>query len=205
MFACVTSCGRGGIGRRAGFRLSLIHISPAVAIAHEAGDAGAGIGGAAALAADVSSDNGLPKTIEYQKVTGEIESGQTYSLVTTTATAGSGKTEYRILHYTDGAAALDKCKTSAHSDVLSPADCTAGNFAGTGAHQWTIEAVEGGYTVKSNTASGKYLNISAGGATPGDEAQVLKVERMDDGSFSIGQMCIRDRFSTEYYSQINII
>ena len=98
--------------------------APAVAIAHEAGDAGAGIGGAAALAADVSSDNGLPKTIEYQKVTGEIESGQTYSLVTTTATAGSGKTEYRILHYTDGAAALDKCKTSAHSDVLSPADCT---------------------------------------------------------------------------------
>mgnify|MGYP006867312002 CR=1 FL=1 len=43
-----------------------------------------GLGGAAALAADVSSDNGLPKTIEYQKVTGEIESGQTYSLVTTT-------------------------------------------------------------------------------------------------------------------------
>lgn len=173
--------------------------APAVAIAHEAGDAGAGIGGAAALAADVSSDNGLPKTIEYQKVTGEIESGQTYSLVTTTATAGSGKTEYRILHYTDGAAALDKCKTSAHSDVLSPADCTAGNFAGTGAHQWTIEAVEGGYTVKSNTASGKYLNISAGGATPGDEAQVLKVERMDDGSFSIG----REVSGTMYYFAFN--
>ena len=141
--------------------------APAVAIAYE-------MTGPSALEAAVQgSTENLPKTIEYQKVTGEIESGQTYSLVTTTATSGSGKTEYRILHYTDGAAALDKCKTSALSDVLNPADCTAGNFAGTGAHQWTIEAVEGGYTVKSNTASGKYLNISAGGATPGDEAQVL--------------------------------
>lgn len=45
--------------------------------------------------------------------------------------------------------------------------------------------IVGGCAVKSNTKSGKYLNISANGATPGDEAQVLKVEKMDGGSFSI--------------------
>lgn len=147
--------------------------APSVAIAHEAG--------VGALAAAVQADNGLPKTTEYHKVTGQIEVGETFTLVTTNGTP------QRILHYTNGASNLDKCRSTSVGDKLTPIDCEVSSFTGTGAHQWTIEEAEGGYTIKSNTKNGKYLNVSENAAAPGDEAQVLKIQKTGEGTFSIGR------------------
>lgn len=147
--------------------------APSVAIAHEAG--------VDALTAAVQADNGLPKTTEYHKVTGQIEAGATFTLVTTN---GSPQ---RILHYSNDATKLDKCRVTSAGDKLTPIDCEVGSFTGTGAHQWTIAEAEGGYTIKSNTKSDKYLNVSENAVAPGDEAQVLKIQKTGEGTFSIGR------------------
>lgn len=146
--------------------------SPAAAIAHEAG--------AAALQEAVQASGELPKTVEYQKVTGGIESGATYALVTSN---GNPK---RILHYSNGDNKLDKCRSKSVEATLAPIDCEVSKYAGTGAHQWTITSVEGGYTVKSNTESGRYLNLSEHAVVPGDGQQVLKIEKTGSDTFAIG-------------------
>lgn len=137
-------------------------------------------------------DNGLPMGIEYRKVTGEITSGDTFTIVSSSTSDNA----LRIVHFTNDTTKLDRCRVTSADDTLTPTDCTMAQYAGTGAHTWTISSAEGGYTIKSQTESGKYINIDASSAQAGTEAQALQIEETQDGGlYTIG----RAIGSTTYY------
>lgn len=149
------------------------------------------------LAADpgsdsAQSDNGLPMSIEYRKVTGEITSGDTFTIVS----SDTSDNDLRIVHLTNNTTKLDRCRVSNAGETLTPTDCTMSQYAGTGAHTWTISAVNGGYTIQSQTDSGRYINISESSAQAGADAQALLIEETAEGGlYTIG----REIGSTTYY------
>lgn len=149
------------------------------------------------LAADpgsdsAQSDNGLPMSIEYRKVTGEITSGDTFTIVS----SDTSDNDLRIVHFTNNTTKLDRCRVSNAGETLTPTDCTMSQYAGTGAHTWTISAVNGGYTIQSQTDSGRYINISESSAQAGADAQALLIEETAEGGlYTIG----REIGSTTYY------
>lgn len=126
--------------------------TPALAIAVE-------VDGPVVAAERVGSTANLPKTNEFHKATNGIESGRTYALVSSDAPAGQ---KQRILHLTAGNPKLDRCQVGSAADKLTPVDCTIDGHAGKHEHEWTVSAVAGGYTIKSN-AEDAYLNPTKGG------------------------------------------
>lgn len=138
--------------------------TPALAIAAE-------VDGPVAAVERVGSTANLPKTNEFHKVTRGIESSQTYALVSSDAPAGQ---KQRILHLTAGNPKLDRCQVGSAADKLTPVDCTIGGHAGKHEHEWTVSAVEGGYTIKSN-AEDVYLNLTKGGGEARTTPQVLSI------------------------------
>ncbi len=130
-----------------------------------------------------SAANGLPSAIEFHRVAGEIAAGETFSMVSSTTFDG----HLRIAHLTDGTTKIDRCIATRVDDKLEPTDCTIDRFHGTGAHEWTIDAVEGGFTIKSQTKSGSYLHIEDGSVSAGAEVQVLSIEKRSDGTYAIGR------------------
>lgn len=149
--------------------------SPAIAIAHEAEGA--------EVQTVVQSDNGLPKTTEFHKLTGAITSGDTLTLVSTTTTDSA----LRIVHISKGNSKVDRCKVGKADDKLAPIDCTMKEHKGTGAHTWTVQAVEGGYTLQTQTEGKGYLNINNDGVVVGVDPQTLTISKLEDGSYSIGR------------------
>lgn len=166
---------RAALAATAGLCLTL-GLAPAAAWAAAPNTAAAG-----SVAAQAA--NGLPTAFEFHKVKGDIAAGQTFSMVSSTTTDG----HLRIVHLTDGTTKIDRCIATRVDDKLEPTDCTIGKFHGTGAHEWTIDAVEGGFTVKSNTKSGSYLHIEDGSVSAGSEVQVLSIEKRTDGTYAIGR------------------
>lgn len=130
-------------------------------------------------------------TIEYQKTSSESVEDGIYSIVSTTSTDNT----LRILHLSNGSAKLDKCKVDEAGDTLTPTDCTMAQFAGTGAHSWTIAAVEGGYTIQTRTAGASYINLFADSAVAGADAQVLQIARTGEDQYTIS----RDIEGVTYY------
>ena len=133
-------------------------------------------------------------TTEYQKCSSESVEDGIYSIVSTTGPSQSDTT-LRIIHLSNGTSKLDKCKVSEAGETLTPTDCTMSQFAGTGAHSWTVTAVEGGYTIQTRTDGATYINLSADSATAGAEAQVLQIRQTDDGQYTIS----RDIEEVTYY------
>lgn len=148
--------------------------TPALAIAAE-------VDGPVAAVERVGSTANLPKTNEFHKVTRGIESGQTYALVSSDAPAGQ---EQRILHLTAGNPKLDRCQVGSAADKLTPVDCTIGGHAGKHEHEWTVSAVEGGYTIKSN-AEDVYLNLTKGGGEARTTPQVLSIAPGEHGGYVV--------------------
>ncbi len=139
------------------------------------------------------TEDTLPVSVEYQKVTDTVADGGTFSIVTSTVPANQ---KLRILHLTNGTTKLDRCTVNSAGDTLTPTDCTMSQHAGTHAHAWTISAVADGYTIKSETENGGYININAGSAQAGEEAQTLQIkETEEDGLYTIS----RTIDSTTYY------
>jgi hypothetical protein len=138
--------------------------TPALAIAAE-------MDGPVAAVERVGSTANLPKTNEFHKVTNGFESGQTYTLVSSDAPAGQ---KQRILHLTAGNPKLDRCQVGSATDKLTPVDCTIGGHVGKHEHEWTVSAVEGGYTIKSN-AEDVYLNLTKDGGEARATPQVLSI------------------------------
>lgn len=149
------------------------------------------------LAADpgsgsAQSDNGLPVSIEYRKAAGEITSGDTFTIVS----SDTSDKDLRIVHFTNNTTKLDRCRVSNAGDTLTPTDCTMSQYTGTGAHTWTITAVEGGYTIQSQTECGRYININETSAQAGTDAQVLQIQETQEGGlYTIG----REIDGTIYY------
>ncbi|MCI7438088.1 MAG: exo-alpha-sialidase [Coriobacteriaceae bacterium] len=135
------------------------------------------------------TSGGLPTATEYQRQTADrLESGGTYTVVSTTTTDQS----LRIMHLSNGTTKLDQCRVTSGTvadpgDKLEPTDCAVAAYAGTRAHDWTITAVEGGYTVQTQTAGGTYLNINAGGVGAGSEAQVLDIRKTGANTYAISR------------------
>ena len=126
----------------------------------------------------------LPVSVEYQKVTDTLTDGGTFTIVS----SDSSDNNLRIVHLTNGTVKLDRCRVNTAGDTLTPTDCEMSQYAGTHAHAWTISAVADGYTVKSETANGGYINISAGSAQAGTEAQTLRIEETaEDGLYTISR------------------
>lgn len=148
--------------------------TPALAIATE-------VDGPVAAVERVGSTANLPKTNEFHKVTKGIESGQTYALVSSDAPAGQ---KQRILHLTAGNPKLDRCQVGSAADKLTPVDCTIGGHAGKHEHEWTVSAVEGGYTIKSN-AEDVYLNLTKGGGEARTTPQVLSIAPGEHGGYVV--------------------
>lgn len=147
--------------------------APAVAIAHEAA------GPTALEAAVQGSTENLPKTIEFHKMTGDIKAGQTYQLVS--SEPGTAGNKQRILHLSKGTTKLDRCGADSVGDKLSPSDCAVGAYKNTHAHEWTIEKVDGGFTIKSNTDNGPYITLTENGAVGSATPQTLTIEKGDGG------------------------
>lgn len=166
---------RAALAATAGLCLTL-GLAPAVALA-----AAPSTGTAVPVAAQASS--GLPSAFEFHKVTDDIAAGETFSMVSSTTFDG----HLRIAHLTDGTTKIDRCIATRVDDKLEPTDCTIGKFHGTGAHEWTIDAVEGGFTIKSHTKGGSYLHIEDGSVSAGAEAQVLSIEKRADGTYAVGR------------------
>lgn len=166
---------RGTYAIAAGMCLAL-SLTPAAAWA-----AATNAGAPASVAA--SAANGLPSAIEFHRVSEDIAAGETFSMVSSTTADG----HLRIAHLTDGTTKIDRCIAMRVDDKLEPTDCTIDRFHGTGAHEWTIDAVEGGFTVKSQTKSGSYLHIEDGSVSAGAEVQVLSIEKRVDGTYAIGR------------------
>lgn len=136
------------------------------------------------------TEDNLPVSVEYQKVTDTLTDGGTFTIVS----SDSSDNNLRIVHLTNETTKLDRCRVDNAGDTLTPADCTV--KPGTHAHAWTISAVADGYTVKSETANGGYINISAGSAQAGTEAQTLQIEETaEDGLYTIS----RTIDNTTYY------
>lgn len=136
------------------------------------------------------TEDNLPVSVEYQKVTDTLTDGGTFTIVS----SDSSDNNLRIVHLTNGTTKLDRCKVTNAGDTLTPADCTV--QPGTHAHAWTISAVADGYTVKSETDNGGYLNIGTGSAQAGTEAQTLQIEETaEDGLYTIS----RTIDNTTYY------
>ena len=136
------------------------------------------------------TEDNLPVSTEYQKVTDAVTDGGTFTIVS----SDSSDNDLRIVHLTKGTTKLDRCKVTNAGDTLTPADCTV--QPGTHAHAWTISAVADGYTVKSETDNGGYLNIGTGSAQAGTEAQTLQIEETaEDGLYTIS----RTIDNTTYY------
>lgn len=136
------------------------------------------------------TEDNLPVSVEYQKVTDTLTDGGTFTIVS----SDSSDNNLRIVHLTNGTTKLDRCKVTNAGDTLTPADCTV--QPGTHAHAWTISAVADGYTVKSETDNGGYLNIGTGSAQAGAEAQTLQIEETaEDGLYTIS----RTIDNTTYY------
>lgn len=128
------------------------------------------------------TEDNLPVSVEYQKVTDTLTDGGTFTIVS----SDSSDNNLRIVHLTNGTAKLDRCRVDNAGDTLTPADCTV--QPGTHAHAWTISAVADGYTVKSETDNGGYLNIGTGSAQAGTEAQTLQIEETaEDGLYTISR------------------
>lgn len=126
----------------------------------------------------------LPVSVEYQKVTDTLTDGGTFTIVS----SDSSDNNLRIVHLTNGTVKLDRCRVNTAGDTLTPTDCEMSQYAGTHAHAWTISAVADGYTVKSETANGGYININAGSAQAGTEAQTLRIEETaEDGLYTISR------------------
>lgn len=129
----------------------------------------------------------LPKSLEFQRQTGDIASGETFSIVSSSTFDG----KLRIVHVSNGTSKIDRCIATQVGDTLQPTDCTIQQFAGTGAHTWTIEAVEGGFTIKSQTEGGSYLHIENGSVSAADGAQVLSIEKLTgaapENTYAIGR------------------
>lgn len=140
---------------------------------------------ASAAGADVSSpptEDNLPVSVEYQKVTDTLTDGGTFTIVS----SDSSDNNLMIVHLTNGIAKLDRCRVDNAGNTLTPADCTV--QPGTHAHAWTISAVADGYTVKSETDNGGYINIGTGSAQVGTEAQTLQIEETaEDGLYTISR------------------
>ena len=136
------------------------------------------------------TEDNLPVSVEYQKVTDTLTDGGTFTIVS----SDSSDNNLRIVHLTNGTTKLDRCKVTNAGDTLTPADCTV--QPGTHAHAWTISAVADGYTVKSETDNSGYLNIGTGSAQAGAEAQTLQIEETaEDGLYTIS----RTIDNTTYY------
>ena len=130
------------------------------------------------------TEDNLPVSVEYQKVTDTLTDGGTFTIVS----SDSSDTDLRIVHLTNGTTKLDRCRVNTAGDTLTPTDCEMSQYAGTHAHAWTISAVADGYTVKSETANGGYININAGSAQAGTEAQTLRIEETaEDGLYTISR------------------
>ncbi len=130
------------------------------------------------------TEDNLPVSVEYQKVTDTLTDGGTFTIVS----SDSSDKDLRIVHLTNGTTKLDRCRVNTAGDTLTPTDCEMSQYAGTHAHAWTISAVADGYTVKSETANGGYINISAGSAQAGTEAQTLRIEEAaEDGLYTISR------------------
>ena len=133
-------------------------------------------------------------TIEYQKTSAPTVEDGVYTIVSTTGPSQTDTT-LRILHLSQNTTNLDKCKVSQAGETLTPNDCTVSGHTGTGAHAWTVTAVDGGYTIQTKTSGGTYLNISANSAAAGVEAQVLQITCTDDGLYHVS----REIDGVEYY------
>ena len=130
------------------------------------------------------TEDNLPVSVEYQKVTDMLTDGGTFTIVS----SDSSDKDLRIVHLTNGTTKLDRCRVNTAGDTLTPTDCEMSQYAGTHAHAWTISAVADGYTVKSETANGGYININAGSAQAGTEAQTLRIEETaEDGLYTISR------------------
>ena len=130
------------------------------------------------------TEDSLPVSVEYQKVTDTLTDGGTFTIVS----SDSSDKDLRIVHLTNGTTKLDRCRVNTAGDTLTPTDCEMSQYAGTHAHAWTISAVADGYTVKSETANGGYININAGSAQAGTEAQTLRIEETaEDGLYTISR------------------
>ena len=130
------------------------------------------------------TEDNLPVSVEYQKVTDTLTDGGTFTIVS----SDSSDKDLRIVHLTNGTTKLDRCRVNTAGDTLTPTDCEMSQYAGTHAHAWTISAVADGYTVKSETANGGYININAGSAQAGTEAQTLRIEETaEDGLYTISR------------------
>lgn len=128
------------------------------------------------------TEDNLPFSTEYRKVTDAVTDGGTFTIVSSDSSDG----DLRIVHLTQGTANLDRCMATIVGDTLTPADCTV--QPGTHAHAWTFSAVDGGYTVKSETDNGGYLNIGAGSAQASAEAQTLQIRETEkDGLYTISR------------------
>ncbi|MDO4436598.1 MAG: exo-alpha-sialidase [Coriobacteriaceae bacterium] len=147
--------------------------APSVAIAAEAQ------AGAVQLAAQFS--NGLPKTVQFEKVTGEVASGETFTIVSTT----SNDAHKRVIHIGATGTKLDRCKATKVDATLNPIDCEVKGNEKTGAHEWTVTKADGGYTVESKRQKGQYLNIKSGSAALGSEKQVLQLEKAGEDAFTL--------------------
>ena len=130
-------------------------------------------------------NGGQPSGIgRVSEVTDTLTDGGTFTIVS----SDSSDTDLRIVHLTNGTTKLDRCRVNTAGDTLTPTDCEMSQYAGTHAHAWTISAVADGYTVKSETANGGYININAGSAQAGTEAQTLRIEETaEDGLYTISR------------------
>lgn len=169
----------GAMAMAAGMLASLAG-APAVALATESH----------ASAVSATAD-GLPaSSVEFRKASDDTIANGTFTIVSTT----TADNDLRIIHHSDKTAKLDRCRVTSAGETLTPTDCAMSKFAGTGAHTWTVTAVEGGYAIQSQTADGAYLNIGAGTAVAGSEAQVLGIAKTA-GGYAIS----RDVDGTTYY------